>query len=106
MPRLLLLLLASLYCITLQADLPSPERQMELQYLLLQDCGSCHGMRLTGGLGPPLTSRALAGKPRALLTATIREGRTGTPMPPWKFLLSDDDIEWLVDYLMKTESMP
>ena len=32
----------------------SAERQGQLERLLLQDCGSCHGMRLTGGLGPAL----------------------------------------------------
>lgn len=106
MPRLLFLLLATLPGLAVCADLPSPERQQELQYLLVQDCGSCHGMRLTGGLGPALNARALAGKPRALLVATIREGRAGTPMPPWKNLLSDEDINWLVDYIMQTEHTP
>ena len=106
MPRLLFLLLAALPGLAVCADLPSPERQQELQYLLVQDCGSCHGMRLTGGLGPALTSQALSGKPRALLVATIREGRSGTPMPPWKYLLADEDINWLVDYMMQTEHTP
>ena len=106
MPRLLVLLFVTLPCLAIAADLPSPERQQELQYLLLQDCGSCHGMRLTGGLGPALTPEALAGKPRALLVATVREGRAGTPMPPWKNLLPDEDINWLVDYLMQTEHTP
>ena len=106
MPRLLILLLAALPWFPVCADSPSAERRQELQYLLLQDCGSCHGMRLTGGLGPALTPRALAGKPRALLIATIREGRAGTPMPPWKNLLTDEDINWLVDYIMQTETTP
>ena len=106
MPSQLFLLIATLPCLAVSADLPSPERQQELQYLLLQDCGSCHGMRLTGGLGPALTSQALAGKPRALLVATVREGRAGTPMPPWKYLLADEDIDWLVDYMMQTEHTP
>lgn len=106
MPRLLCLLLAALPWLAVYAGAPSAERQQELHYLLLQDCGSCHGMRLTGGLGPALTPEALAGKPRALLIATIREGRAGTPMPPWKNLLTDDDIDWLVDYLMQTKTTP
>ncbi len=79
----------------------SGERQAQLRSLLYQDCGSCHGMRLTGGLGPALTPDALAGKSRELLLATVRDGRAGTPMPPWKKLLSEADIEWLVDYLMQ-----
>jgi len=84
------------------ADAPSRERQAELRNLLLQDCGSCHGMRLTGGLGPALTPQALQGKPRELLIATVSEGRPGTPMPPWKPLLSASDIAWLVDYVTGT----
>ena len=82
----------------------STERQHELRNLLYQDCGSCHGMRLTGGLGPALTPQALQGKPRGLLIATVSEGRPGTPMPPWKPLLSQTDIAWLVDYMTGAEN--
>ena len=74
---------------------PTPQRQAELRNLLEQDCGSCHGMTLKGGLGPALTAAALKDKPVELLEVTIREGRPGTPMPPWKLLLSDADINWL-----------
>jgi cytochrome c55X len=84
----------------------SSQRQGELQELLHQDCGSCHGMRLTGGLGPPLTPQALEGKPRELLVVTISEGRSGTPMPPWKALLSESEIGWLVDYMRNQEVKP
>jgi cytochrome c55X len=74
-------------------------RQSELLHLLKHDCGSCHGMRLTGGLGPPLTPEALQKKPKALLEYSIFEGRRGTPMPPWKGMLSEADVRWLVDAL-------
>lgn len=62
----------------------------------MQDCGSCHGLRLTGGLGPALTPEALRGKPRESLVATVLMGRPQTPMPPWAGLLSEDDAGWLV----------
>ncbi len=88
------------------AATPSTERQLELRNLLYQDCGSCHGMRLTGGLGPALTPGALHDKPRELLVTTVRDGRSGTPMPPWKQQLSNADIEWLVDLLLEPESQP
>ncbi|MEZ5540832.1 MAG: cytochrome c [Pseudomonadota bacterium] len=102
------LLSAVLACIPLAlAAAPlTPAREQELHNLLYQDCGSCHGMRLTGGLGPALTPQALAGKPRDLLLATIRDGRAGTPMPPWKGLLGEDDIAWLVDTLLAAETHP
>ncbi|MCG8427047.1 MAG: cytochrome c, partial [Chromatiales bacterium] len=31
---------------------PDQQRQNDLLHLLKHDCGSCHGMRLEGGLGP------------------------------------------------------
>jgi cytochrome c55X len=98
-----LLLCACLPLGAAAAETPSPARQDELHNLLLQDCGSCHGMRLTGGLGPALTPQALQGKPREQLIATVSDGRPGTPMPPWKPLLSHSDIAWLVDYMMGGE---
>lgn len=101
------LAVAALLCwLPVWAAPPAPERQQALQNLLYQDCGSCHGMRLTGGLGPALTPRALAGKPRDLLIATIRDGRPDTPMPPWKNLLDPEEISWLVDYLLEASPAP
>ena len=82
------------------ADLPL-DRQYELIRLVLQDCGSCHGMRLTGGLGPPLTPKALKGKSTEALINSILQGRPNTPMPPWKGLLSEDDAAWIVENLQK-----
>lgn len=83
-----------------QAD-PGKLRQEQLEHLLRQDCGSCHGLRMTGGLGPPLTRQALAGKPRELLIATIALGRPGTAMPNWGALLDEQDIAWLADRLLQ-----
>jgi cytochrome c55X len=78
------------------AAAPQPVRQRELLHLLKQDCGSCHGMRLTGGLGPALTPEALRTKPAASLVATIVSGRPGTAMPPWRRFMSEAEAEWLV----------
>ena len=38
----------------------APERAAELQHMVTQDCGSCHGLTRKGGLGSPLTAQALA----------------------------------------------
>ena len=80
------------------AELPE-QRRAELLNLLLQDCGSCHGMTLKGGLGPALTPDVLKDKPREFIKITITEGRHGTPMPPWKNILTAAEINWLVDTL-------
>lgn len=99
MPSRLLLLMLCVAASGAVADQLSDERREELRNLVHQDCGSCHGMRLNGGLGPALTPEALREKNREFLAITIREGRPGTPMPPWKTLLGEADIEWIVDYL-------
>ena len=74
---------------------PSPERQGALVRMVRQDCGSCHGMRLTGGLGPALTREALADVPIDSLAAVIFHGRPGTPMPPWRAMLSEPEARWI-----------
>lgn len=77
----------------------SMQRQAELHNLLIQDCGSCHGMTMKGGLGPALTTDILKTKSREMIEMTILEGRPGTPMPPWKNILSKQDVSWIVDTL-------
>jgi cytochrome c55X len=83
-----------------EAVAPSPERRKELIHLVRQDCGSCHGMTLQGGLGPSLKPEALREKPVDSLVATIYGGRPGTPMPPWHRFLTEDEARWVVDQLL------
>jgi cytochrome c55X len=85
---------------------PGPEREAELRHLLVQDCGSCHGLTLAGGLGPPLRSGDLAGKPAEVLVQTILEGRPGTAMPPWRPFVNPQEAAWLVDQLKRGEAIP
>ena len=80
---------------------PTPERQQALVRMVRQDCGACHGMRLTGGLGPALTPQALADKPLAAMAATIVHGRPGTPMPPWRAMLAESEALWIAAQLQR-----
>ncbi len=66
---------------------------------VVQDCGSCHGLTLRGGLGPPLRPENLEHLSVEAIAALIREGVPGTAMPPWKQLLSPEDIHWISDQL-------
>lgn len=79
---------------------PDGARQKALVHMVRQDCGSCHGLTLKGGLGPALTAAALAGKPAASLAATIIHGRPGTPMPPFAGILSEAEAGWIVQRLL------
>jgi len=87
--------------IALAGDGPDSVRQDQLLYLLKHDCGSCHGMTRKGGLGPPLLPDSLRDRPQALLVSTVLDGRPGTPMPPWRGELSEQDAHWLVEVLRK-----
>jgi cytochrome c55X len=78
---------------------PAPARQAELVHLVRHDCGSCHGLTLSGGLGPALLPAALAAKPLEYVERVILEGRPGTAMPPWRGLVSDDDVRWIAQQL-------
>lgn len=80
---------------------PDAQRQRELVRMVRQDCGSCHGMRLTGGLGPALDAGRLAQWPLEALVATIHQGRPGTPMPGWAALLSREDSTWIAQQLQR-----
>ena len=97
----LILCLPSLSAYAEAAPSPSPERQRELVRMVRQDCGSCHGMTLNGGLGPALTPAALKQRdiPKEALVATIVGGRPGTPMPPWHRFLNEAEAAWIVDQL-------
>lgn len=100
MPRWLLIVSALLITSPSAAEIAAA-RQQELLYLLKQDCGSCHGMTLKGGLGPSLLPGALEGKPTELLVMTVLEGRAGTAMPPWKAMLNEGEAAWLVTQMQR-----
>jgi len=80
-------------------------RQAELLYLLKHDCGSCHGMTRRGGLGPPLLPENMGGRPQLLFVDTILDGRPGTPMPPWRGLLTEQEVQWLVEAMRRGDGL-
>lgn len=86
------------------AAAPDSDRQQVLLHMLQQDCGSCHGLTMKGGLGPALLPETLQGKPPAFLVQTILDGRPGTAMPPWRPMMSEDEAAWLVQQLLTAEA--
>jgi mono/diheme cytochrome c family protein len=105
------------------SDLPVPPKPTVTQQLIehgkavyLQNCAACHGVN-GNGRGP--AAAFVLPAPRDFITANYRLrstptgqlptdvdlfrsvslGMTGTPMPPWKHMLSDDDLWAVVEYL-------
>ncbi|MBL8471557.1 MAG: cytochrome c [Rhodocyclaceae bacterium] len=104
MSRLLLMALlpfSATACAAAAASLePAPARRAELVNMVRQDCGSCHGMRFKGGLGPPLLPDDLRGKPVDGLVLTVLDGRPGTAMAGWRPFMSEAEARWIVQKLM------
>lgn len=96
----LLLLLLMLTTTESQAEPLTTERKSTLIHLLKQDCGSCHGMTLKGGLGPALTVEQMKDKPVEYLQNIILNGRAGTAMPPWKSILTEQEALWISQQLL------
>lgn len=74
---------------------PGAARQLDLVRLVRQDCGSCHGIRLAGGLGPALTAEAMRELPLDTIVSVIRNGRPGTPMPGWGRFINEAEAQWI-----------
>ena len=101
MARLAALMLA--FALPVQAGEVAPARAEELRHMVRQDCGSCHGLRLTGGLGSPITAQALAGRDPDELAMLILDGLPGSAMPGWRPLLTETEARWIADYLLQKE---
>lgn len=81
------------------SQIVSENRKQELLYILKQDCGSCHGMTLKGGLGPSLLANTLKDKRVEDLAQTILKGRSLLGMPPWEAFVNSNEALWLAHYL-------
>ncbi|MFC3118774.1 c-type cytochrome [Jhaorihella thermophila] len=75
----------------------------ELERLVVQDCGSCHGLTLKGGLGPDIRPQSLAHYDAEVLREVILDGIPETAMPPWRPLLTEMEADWIANYLLKGE---
>ena len=104
MTRLTWLALSFLVTAPLAAsDQLSDDRQQELRNVLIQDCGSCHGLTMHGGLGPALVPDRLVGKSTEYISTVILNGRPGTAMPAWRLLLSPAEARWMAIQLLQGE---
>jgi mono/diheme cytochrome c family protein len=69
----------------------------------LASCSACHGANREGLVGPALTPERLI-ETDEFYFETIKNGRTGTPMPAWGAAgLTDSDINALVQWIKNVE---
>ena len=65
-----------------------------------QGCVACHGNNARGAVGPDLTDDEWLRAPSdEMVFNTIKNGRSGTLMSPFKNAMTDDQIWKLVTYL-------
>ena len=82
-PKVLGVAMLTLFALPALAEI-APDRARALEHMVLQDCGSCHGLTMKGGLGRALTPDALAHAEPEGLALIILDGVPGTAMPPWR----------------------
>jgi cytochrome c55X len=70
-----------------------------LANLVRQDCGSCHGLTLKGGLGRPLLPKDLEHYEVAGLAEVILHGIPKTAMPGWDRIINQREAEWIAGAL-------
>lgn len=99
MGRGIALLLACACLATSAAAEIDSGKAAKLERLVVQDCGSCHGLTLKGGLGRPITPDLMQHYDREVLRDIILDGIPGTAMPPWRPLMTETEALWIADYL-------
>ena len=75
-----------------------------MKNLVHQDCGSCHGLTLKGGLGPDIRPDALSHYDIDTLSDVVLDGIPGTAMPPWRPLMSEADAKKIAEYLLQGDT--
>ncbi|MBN9672697.1 c-type cytochrome [Roseibium aggregatum] len=95
---IVLFCLSAITSLALAAEDSSPDALISLVH---QDCGSCHGMTLKGGLGPDIRPGALAHYDIETLSTVVLDGIPETAMPPWRPLLSEADAKRIAEYLLR-----
>lgn len=95
--------------LTLNLLLPAqknpPSEGAEVTQVYQQNCASCHGTDLAGGLAPGLIDgKWRFGGTDPDITTSIRDGRTVAGMPAMREILSNAEIRALVVYIHEKEA--
>lgn len=65
-----------------------------------KNCAACHGANGEGGVGPALNQKSkLDSIGMENIRKTVEDGKPGTAMPPWKGVLTEQQIEDVVHFV-------
>jgi len=84
------------------AKASSPEMLQKGSAVFTARCAVCHGAQLEGKIGPKLTDNIWkngTGKPNEIFQI-IREGVPANGMPPWKDILSEDEVYAVLGFVI------
>lgn len=68
--------------------------------LFWDKCSGCHGTMRQGGVGPALIPERLGEVDRDSLREIIIDGQSGTAMPAWQYILTESEIDDLIDHIL------
>ena len=79
----------------------TPTTTIDASKIFAEKCSGCHGKNREGvsGLAPSLTPDRLADLSDTKLKETILNGRSGTVMPAFKYTLSPEQIDALLQFI-------
>jgi mono/diheme cytochrome c family protein len=71
-----------------------------------QECQLCHGEKGQGGVGASLSSALASAQPAAFIRQVVNDGVDSSPMPAFRGVLSADDVENTVAFILSWEHQP
>ena len=95
MPRLLIALAVLVPVAAHAAGDFDKATEDRLANMVRQDCGSCHGLSLKGGLGAPIRAADLTALDVEALREIVLHGVPGTPMPGWAGIIDEHEADWI-----------
>ncbi len=108
--------LLTVFLVSLGVTSEAEEPQPSAKHLYHDYCSVCHGdkgdgdSRAKNSFVPPprsfTTPQAASDLTKERMLLSIREGRPGTAMPPWKNQLADEQITSIANYIRNVIMMP
>jgi mono/diheme cytochrome c family protein len=71
-----------------------------------RECRLCHGEQGEGGIGASLSGPIASAQPAAFIRQVVSDGIEGAPMPAFRGVLSGDEVENVVAFILSWDHRP